>query len=74
MLGAEAPLLGLGYQRPGVRAEDQWHDGNPCRVGAQGMLNRRKAATRKRVVKVGKAKRIALRVKPNARRKLIRRP
>lgn len=49
--------------------------GRGCRVAAQGMLNRRKPATRRRVVKIpmGKAKRIALRVKPNARRKLAKR-
>jgi hypothetical protein len=49
--------------------------GRSCRIAAQGMLTRRKAATRKRVVKIGKgkARRIVLRVKPNARRKLAKR-
>ena len=49
--------------------------GSPCHIVAQGMLSRRKAATRKRVVKIGKgkARRIALRVKPKARQKLAKR-
>ena len=49
--------------------------GRSCRVAAQGMLNRRRAATAKRTVKLGpgKGKRIALRVKPKARPKLVKR-
>jgi hypothetical protein len=49
--------------------------GRACRIAAQGLLSKRKAATRKRVVKVGmsKTKQIALRVKPAAQKKLAKR-
>lgn len=49
--------------------------GRACRVAAQGMLNRRKAATTKRTVKVpkGKSKRIVLRVKPKAKKQVAKR-
>lgn len=49
--------------------------GRTCRIAAQGMLNRRKPATAKRTVKVGKgkSKRVALRIKPKARPKLAKR-
>lgn len=49
--------------------------GRACRVVAQGMLNRRKAATTKRTVKVpkGKSKRIVLRVKPRAKKQVAKR-
>lgn len=49
--------------------------GRSCRIAAQGMLNRRKPATRRRVVKVGmgKGRRVALRVKPKARDRLAKR-
>ncbi|HEX6688518.1 MAG TPA: hypothetical protein VF085_07620 [Solirubrobacterales bacterium] len=46
-----------------------------CRIAAQGMLNRRRPATGKRMVKLGKgqARRVVLRVKPKARPKLAKR-
>src|ERR1044072_8341330 len=46
-----------------------------CRITAQGMLTRRKPATTKRTVKIpkGKSKRIALRARPQAHAKLIKR-
>jgi hypothetical protein len=46
-----------------------------CRIVAQGMLTRRKPATQKRTVKVGKgkSKRIVLRIMPKARAKLTKR-
>jgi len=49
--------------------------GRACRVAAQGMLNRRKAATTKRTVKVpkGKSKQIVLRVKPKAKKQVAKR-
>lgn len=49
--------------------------GHACRITAQGLLGRRRAATVRRTVKVakGKGKRIALRVKPRARGKLRKR-
>jgi len=49
--------------------------GRACRIGAQGLLSRRKAATTKRTVKVpkGRSKQIVLRVKPKAKGKLAKR-
>jgi hypothetical protein len=49
--------------------------GRACRVAAQGMLSRRKAATTKRNVKVpkGKSKQIVLRVKPKAKKQVAKR-
>ncbi len=49
--------------------------GRACRIAAQGMLTKRKPATRSRVVKLGKgkSKRVALAVKPKARKKLAKR-
>lgn len=49
--------------------------GRACRIGAQGLLSRRKVATTKRTVKVPKgcSKQIALRVKPKAKGKLAKR-
>jgi hypothetical protein len=49
--------------------------GRACRIGAQGLLSRRKAATTKRTVKVrkGRSKQIVLRVKPKAKSKLVKR-
>ncbi|HMJ73773.1 MAG TPA: hypothetical protein VK471_10455 [Solirubrobacterales bacterium] len=49
--------------------------GHACRITAQGLLNKHRPATTKRTVKVpkGKSKRIALRVKPRARGKVIKR-
>jgi hypothetical protein len=49
--------------------------GSPCRVTAQGLLRKHKAATAKRTVKVGKGKsrRIVLRVKPKQRAKVLKR-
>jgi hypothetical protein len=49
--------------------------GHACRITAQGLLSKRKPATGKRTVKVlkGKSKRIALRVKPKARKKVNKR-
>jgi hypothetical protein len=46
-----------------------------CNIVAQGLLSKRKPATQKRVVKVagGKGKRVALRVKPAVRHKLVKR-
>jgi hypothetical protein len=46
-----------------------------CSIVAQGLLSKRKPATRKRVVKVasGKSKRVVLRVKPAVRGKLAKR-
>jgi hypothetical protein len=46
-----------------------------CSIAAQGLLSKRRPATRKRVVKVasGKSKRVVLRVKPRARQKLAKR-
>lgn len=46
--------------------------GRACRVTLQGLLKKRRAATTRRVVKIakGKAKRIALEVKPKARREV----
>jgi hypothetical protein len=49
--------------------------GAACRVTAQGLLKKRKAATRKRTVKVGKGKsrRVVLAVKPRFRSKVAKR-
>ena len=49
--------------------------GRACRIVARGMLNRRRAATTRRVVRVpkGKSRRIVLRVKPRAKRKVAKR-
>ncbi len=49
--------------------------GAACRISAQGLLNRRKAATTRRTVKVpkGASKQIVLRVKPKAKQKLAKR-
>lgn len=49
--------------------------GAACRISAQGLLSRRKAATTKRTVKVpmGRSKQIVLRVKPKAKQKLAKR-
>lgn len=49
--------------------------GRACRITAQGMLSRGKAATTKRTVKVakGKGKRIVLHVKPKALKKVAKR-
>jgi hypothetical protein len=46
-----------------------------CNISAQGLLNKRKPATAKRMVKVasGKSKRVVLRVKPRARQRLAKR-
>lgn len=46
--------------------------GRACRVGIQGLLTKRKAATTKRVVKIakGKTKRIVLEVKPKVEKKV----
>jgi hypothetical protein len=49
--------------------------GHSCRIGAQGLLSKRKPATGKRSVKFGKGKGklVALSVKPKARQKLAKR-
>lgn len=47
--------------------------GHACRIAAQGLLNKRKPATGKRSVRVGKGKLVALSVKPKARQKLAKR-
>jgi hypothetical protein len=49
--------------------------GHACRIAAQGLLSRHRAATLKRTVRVpkGRSKQIALRVKPKAKDKLARR-
>ena len=49
--------------------------GRACRIVAQGMLNRRKPATTRRTVKVakGKSKRIVLRVKRKAKKRIAKR-
>lgn len=49
--------------------------GHACRIGAQGLLGKRKPATGKRSVRVGKGKGklVALAVKPKARKKLAKR-
>lgn len=49
--------------------------GRTCRIAVQGMLRKRKPATTRRTVKVrkGKAKLVALRVKPKARAKVVKR-
>lgn len=49
--------------------------GRTCRITTQGMLRKRKPATARRTVKVrkGKAKLVALRVKPKARAKVVKR-
>lgn len=49
--------------------------GRACRIAAQGLLSRHKAATTKRTVKVpkGRSKQIVLRVKPKAKGKLAKR-
>jgi hypothetical protein len=49
--------------------------GHACRITAQGLLSKHRPATTKRTAKVakGKSKRIALRVKPKARGKVIKR-
>jgi len=49
--------------------------GHACRIGAQGLLSKRKPATGRRVIKVGKGKGklVALSVKPKARKKLAKR-
>ncbi len=48
--------------------------GRSCRVALQGLLKRRKAATTTRTVKIakGKTKRVVLKVKPKARKKVAR--
>jgi hypothetical protein len=58
-----------------VKAKCPAKIGYACRVTLQGLLTQRKAATTKRVVKVvqGKAKRIALKLKPKARGKVASR-
>lgn len=71
--GAGGPaVLASGGKRLLVRVGCPARVGRACRIAAQGMLSRRKPATARRVVKVGKgkAKRIALRVKPKARKKV----
>lgn len=47
--------------------------GRSCRVALQGLLGRRSAATSRRVVRIspGRSKRIVLKVKPKARRKVL---
>jgi hypothetical protein len=49
--------------------------GRACRTTAQGLLRKRRPATRKRTVRLrgGKSRLIALRVKPNARKQLAKR-
>lgn len=49
--------------------------GRACRIVAQGLLNRRRPATTRRIVKVaaGKGRQIVLRIKPKARKQLAKR-
>ncbi|HYP55981.1 MAG TPA: hypothetical protein VEQ41_06740 [Solirubrobacterales bacterium] len=49
--------------------------GRACRIATQGLLRKRKPATVRRTVKVrkGKAKLVALKVKPKARRQVVKR-
>lgn len=64
-----------GGKRLLVRVACPKRIGRACRVVAQGMLNRRKAATAPRRAKVGKGKTrlVALRVKPRFRAKVAKR-
>jgi hypothetical protein len=73
--GASASPAVLKGKRLFVKVNCPASIGRTCRITAQGMLTRRKPATTKRTVKVpkGKSKRIALRAKPQARAKLIKR-
>jgi hypothetical protein len=71
---ATAVLTGKG-KRLLVRVRCPRKAGRTCRITAQGLLKRRKPATVRRTVKVrkGKARLIALRVKPKARAKVAKR-
>lgn len=73
--GAATTPVRLKGKRLFVRVSCPAAIGRACRVVAQGMLNRRKAATTKRAVKVpkGRSKRIVLRVKPKAKKQVAKR-
>jgi len=73
--GATTSPVKLKGKRLFVKVSCPRKIGRACHIRAQGMLTRRKAATAARTVKVGKGKgrRIVLRVKPKARRKLAHR-
>jgi hypothetical protein len=73
-LPATAVVKGTGKQLL-VRVKCPRKVGRSCRIAAQGMLTKRKAATNQRSVKVrrGKAKLVKLRVKPKARKEVRKR-
>jgi hypothetical protein len=68
-------VLGGKGKRLLVKVKCPRKAGHTCRITAQGLLKKRKPATASRTVKVrkGKAKLVALRVKPKARAKVAKR-
>lgn len=72
--GAAGPAV-LKGNRLFVRVGCPARIGHACRLTAQGLFGKRKPATAKRTVKVakGKGKRVVLRVKPKARKKVAKR-
>lgn len=70
--GLAARLAALRGSRLLVKARCPKRVGRACRLTLTGLLNRRRSATKRGTVKVakGKTKRIVLRVKPRARKKV----
>lgn len=73
--GASAAPVALRGNRLFAKVSCPAKIGRACRVVAQGMLSRRKAATTRRTVRVpkGRSKQVVLRLKPKARKKVAKR-